>query len=153
MDYNENNSNGTKKYLVIDEQVLPEVFQKVVLAANYLRTGEASSTTEAVKMAGISRSVYYKYKDSVFPYIKKEKSDILTIQLVLSDRPGVLMNLLSFFYTANANILTVNQNIPVKGRAFVSISARIGRLDKPLDTFLQEIRQVGGVLKINSISD
>ena len=54
-------------YLVIDERVLPEVYQKVVLASSLLESGEAANTSEAVKLAGISRSVYYKYKDAVFP--------------------------------------------------------------------------------------
>ena len=35
-----------------------------------MESGEAANTSEAVKLAGISRSVYYKYKDAVFPYIK-----------------------------------------------------------------------------------
>jgi len=145
--------NQIKNFLVIDEEVLPDVFQKVILASSLLKSGEASSTTEAVRLAGISRSVYYKYRDAVFPYRKKEKGSILTIQAVLSDKPGVLMNLLSCFYNANANILTVNQNIPVKGRAFVSISARIERLNCPTDRFINDIRGVSGVLKIDSISE
>ena len=145
--------NQLKNFLVIDKDVLPDVFQKVLLASSLLKSGEASSTTEAVRLAGISRSVYYKYRDAVFPYRKTEKSSILTIQAILSDKPGVLMNLLSCFYRANANILTVNQNIPVKGRAFVSVSARIERLNCPTDRFIEDVRGVSGVLKIDSISE
>ena len=54
-------------YLVIDEKVLPEVYQKVVRANALLESGQAASTSEAVRMAGLSRSVYYKYRDAVFP--------------------------------------------------------------------------------------
>ncbi len=50
-----------------------EVYQKVIRVNQLLETGEASNTSEAVKMAGISRSVYYKYKNAVFPYTKKKK--------------------------------------------------------------------------------
>lgn len=145
--------NQTETYLVIDEKVLPDVFQKVVLASSYLRSGEAANTSEAVKLAGISRSVYYKYKDAVFPYIKKEADKILTVQVVLIDRPGVLLNLLSYFYEAKANILTVNQNIPVKGRAFVSVSARIDRMVDSNEMLLEGLRNVEGVIKIECISD
>ena len=81
-----------------------------------LETGEASNTSEAVKLAGISRSVYYKYKNAVFPYTKKETGAIMTVQVVLIDKPGVLMNLLTVFYKANANILTINQNIRSRAR-------------------------------------
>ena len=140
-------------YLVVSEKVLPEVYRKVILANELLRSGEASSTSEAVKLAGISRSVYYKYRDAVFPYIKKNTNTILTVQVTLLDQPGVLLNLLAFFYEARANILTVNQNIPVKGRAFVSVSARIDRIIESKDSFLEGLGRVEGVIKIDSISD
>lgn len=145
--------NNENSYLVIDNKVLPEVFQKVLQATELLKNGEAASTSEAVKIVGISRSVYYKYKDAVFPYIKKETGGILTVQLVLMDKPGVLLNLLAYFYKANANILTVNQNIPVKGRAFVSISARVNQMEEDADSFLKGMAAVHGVVKIDSISD
>ena len=41
-------------YLVIDEKVLPEVYQKVVQANALLESGQAASTSEAVRMAGLS---------------------------------------------------------------------------------------------------
>ncbi len=141
-----------ESYLVIDERVLPEVFQKVIHANSLLENGEAKSASEATKMAGISRSVYYKYRDAVFPYVRRENNEMITVQLILMDRPGVLMNLLSFFYKANANILTVNQNIPVRGRAMVSISAKSNRMCISEEEFLEGLRDVEGVIKIDSIT-
>ena len=58
-------------YLVVEESALPEVYQKVVKANALLESGEASTASEAVRKAGISRSVYYKYRDAVFPYTQK----------------------------------------------------------------------------------
>ena len=138
-------------YLVIDEKVLPEVYQKVVQANALLESGQAASTSEAVRMAGLSRSVYYKYRDAVFPYTRRDPSRILTVQLILLDRPEVLVGLLTVFYRAGANILTVNQNIPVKGRAFVSVSARLDPGTMPADQLLESLKQAEGVLKIDSI--
>lgn len=140
-------------YLVVDGRVLPEVYQKVVRANALLESGEAVSTSEAVRMAGISRSVYYKYRDSVFPYTRQDPSGILTVQVVLTDRPGVLVSLLTVFYRAGANILTVNQNIPVKGRAYVSVSARTGQMGLSPDELLESLKLVDGVIKIESIMD
>ena len=136
-------------FLLIDESVLPEVYQKVIRVNQLLETGEASNTSEAVKMAGISRSVYYKYKNAVFPYTKKETGSIMTVQVVLNDKPGVLVNLLTVFY--NANILTINQNIPVKGKAFVSVSARSENMSIEIDELLKRLFEVQGVIKIDSI--
>ena len=75
----------------------------------------------------------------------------MTVQVVLLDKPGVLMNLLSVFYKANANILTINQNIPVKGKAFVSISARSENMSIEIDDLLKRLFEVQGVIKIDSI--
>lgn len=141
-------------YLVVEESALPEVYQKVVKANALLESGEASTASEAVRKAGISRSVYYKYRDAVFPYTQKASSGILTVQVILTDRPGVLVSLLTVFYQAGANILTVNhQNIPVKGRAFVSVSARIDTMEQAPGELIESLKQVGGVIKIDSIVD
>lgn len=139
-------------YLVVDSSALPEVYRKVVYANELLESGEAANTSEAVRKAGISRSVYYKYRDAVFPYAKSESSGILTLQAVLTDRPGALVSLLTVFYRAGANILTVNQNIPVQGRAYVSLSARTERMCLPVEEFLESLKLVDGVIKIDSIS-
>ena len=140
-------------YLVVDEKALPDVYQKVVRANALLESGEAATASEAVRLAGISRSVYYKYRDSVFPYSQKASSGIPTGQVILMDRPGALVSLLTVFYQQGANILTVNQNIPVKGRAFVSVSARITQEAWPADRLLEALRQAEGVVKIDSIMD
>ena len=145
-------NSGSNQYLVIDKAALPEIYEKILYVTKLMEQGEAATTSEAVKKAGISRSVYYKYKDMVFPY-KRDQGGIITLQLVLSDKPGVLMNLLSVFYEENANILTLNQNIPVKGRAFVSISAKeeSGVLD--IDKLIERVKALDGVIKIDSIAD
>ena len=140
-------------YLLVEQDVLPEVFTKVIQAKQYLLDGEASSTSEAVRMAGISRSVFYKYKDAVYPYNRKLSNPMITVQAMLLDRPGVLMSLVSAVYAKGANILTINQNIPVNGRALISISARVDHLDSSVEELLEQLRQVEGVLSIDSISD
>ena len=140
-------------YLLVEQDVLPEVFTKVIQAKQYLLDGEASSTSEAVRMAGISRRVFYKYKDAVYPYNRKLSNHMITVQAMLLDRPGVLMSLVSAVYAKGANILTINQNIPVNGRALISISARVDHLDSSVEELLEGLQQVDGVLSIDSISD
>ncbi len=140
-------------YLVVDGNALPEVYQKVVRANALLENGQARNTSEAVRMAGISRSVYYKYRNSVFPYTKQDPEAILTVQALLVDRPGVLVSLLTVFYRAGTNILTVNQSVPVKGRAYVSVSVRAGGMKLTPEKLLESLKLVDGVVKIESISD
>lgn len=140
-------------YVLVNQEVLPQVFTKVLEAKEYLRTAQASSTTEAVRMAGISRSVFYKYKDAVYLYHGKAEKQIVTVQVVLYDRPGVLMSVISAFYTGGANILTINQNIPINGMALVSISCQIDYLQGSIDDLFLHLHQVNGVKRIEYITD
>ncbi len=140
-------------YLVVEEKALPEIYQKVVQANDLLKSGRAGSTSEAVRMAGISRSVYYKYRDSVFPYTRQGATGILTVQALLNDRPGVLVGFLTVFYESGANILTVNQNIPVKGRAFVSVSAYTDQMGSSVPHLLEALKDVEGVVRLDSMLD
>lgn len=139
-------------FLLVDESALPDIFKKVMAAKQYLIAGTASSTSEAARMAGISRSAFYKYKDAVYPYKDKGSSRLITLHAVLQDKPGVLMSLISAFYAAGANILTVNQNIPVMGVALVSISARVDCLRMSLDELLDSLRSLDGVQTIENIA-
>lgn len=100
------------RFLLVDESVLPEVFAKVVEAKDLLRSGRASTAAQAARLAGISRTAFYKYRDAVFSYDAGKSGGIVTVHLILQDNPGVLSALLAAFADAGANILTVNQNIP-----------------------------------------
>ena len=138
-----------QRSFLVAESVLPEVFGKVLYAKGLLQAGQADSATEAARMAGISRSAFYKYKDAVFSYDASRSGNILTVQFILRDRPGVLSSVLSAFADAGANILTVNQNIPSGGRASVSISARTDRMEMPVGDFVQALGRVAGVERIS----
>ena len=140
-----------RKLLLVDATVLPDVFEKVLAAKQLMASGDAQTASEAARMAGLSRSAFYKYKDMVFPYDADGGGQILTVHFVLSDRPGVLSAVLTAFAAAGANVLTVNQNIPADGAAAVSISARTERLEQPTETFLQQLYQLQGVRRISRI--
>lgn len=139
-------------FLLVDAAVLPEVFARVVEAKQLLASGRAASSAEAARLAGISRSAYYKYKDAVFSYDAGNGGRVLTVQAELIDRPGVLSGVLSAFATAGANILTVNQNIPSDGKALVSISARIDNPDFPVGEFIKTLSSTYGVERVVRIS-
>ena len=142
------------RLLVVDTRALPEVYERVLTAKHLLATGEVSSASAAAKRAGISRTAFYKYRDMVFSYdAGAAPGDLLTVHFLLDDRTGVLSAVLTAFADAGANVLTVNQNIPVGGSASVSITVRCDRLQVSIDTFLQNLAAVSGVkriLRINS---
>ncbi len=143
---------GKRQLLLVDAAALPEVYARVVKAKGFLQSGDASTAAEAARLAGISRTAFYKYKDAVFPYDAERSGGIVTVHMLLRDSPGVLSNLLAAFAEAGANILTVNQNIPAGGTASVSISARTDRLAVPVDAFVHQLGTVPGVKRITQFS-
>ncbi len=135
---------GKVNYFLIDSQILPEVYTKVIKAKNYLATGEALSASQAAKMAGISRSAYYKYKDKIFEY-SEQGEDTTTINAKLIDNAGVLSSVMNELYLAGANVLSVNQSIPVNSVADVSITVRISQTDKSGEELISKIEKIDGV--------
>ncbi len=139
------------KFLLVDAQVLPEVFTKVVQAKMYLAQGKAKSSSQAAQMAGISRSAFYKYKDSVYLYDERMNENIVTFYLTLEDRPGVLSSLLGELYQAGSNIITVNQNIPVDGVALVSVSVRTSSASLSRSEILEKLEALDGIVEAKAI--
>lgn len=138
--------------IVADADILPEVFTKVLEVKKLIVCKDEKSLASACKRVGISRSAYYKYKDSVFSYEELFTRRIVNMYLLLTDNPGVLSNALAFLHSLKANILTVNQSIPVDGAAAVNISLRLtDDEDKELER-LNSIRELSGVLELRIIS-
>ena len=82
-----------RRFLLVDADVLPEVFVKVVQAKELLASGAVSNISAAAKQAGISRSAFYKYKDTVFDAETGRES--ITVVATLLDKTGALQGLLS----------------------------------------------------------
>ncbi len=135
------------EYFIVETQAMPEIIQKVVQAKRLLETGRASTVNAAAQAVGISRSAFYKYKDAVRPFNDMLHGRIVTLQVVLRHEPGALSALLNVFAGTGANILTINQNLPVDGHAVVTITAETSGLLQPLNRLLDDAREAPGVLK------
>ena len=105
------------KYYLVERTLLPEVFQRVIEANEAIASGKAATASEAAKIAGLSRSAYYKYKDGVRPFFEATTDRIVTYHFMLHDQPGVLSSILGLMARSGANLLTVNQSIPMRGMA------------------------------------
>lgn len=135
------------KYFIVEADALPEVIRKVAQAKQLLEMGEESTVNSAAKAVGISRSAFYKYKDAVRPFNDMLHGRIVTIQVMLRDEPGVLSGVLNLFADTGINVLTINQNIPVGGRAVVTVTAETSALQQPLEQLLADGGRIPGVLK------
>ncbi len=134
------------KYYLVDAALLPGVFIRVAEAKRALETGECATVNEAAKRAGVSRSAFYKYKDSVMPFVQMSAGRIVTFQMTLRDEPGALSDLLNIFASSGANILTINQSIPTNGCAPVTISAETSAPEQ-LDDLMEKIGASDRIIK------
>ena len=135
------------KYYIVEASALPEVFLKVAEAKRLLSTGEAATVNEATRMMDISRSAFYKYRDTILPFQNMMTGRIITFQLMLHDEPGVLSAILACFAKWHANILTINQTIPTGGCALVTVSAETEDMRIALEDFLHDLSGTSGVVK------
>jgi len=69
----------------------------------------------------------------------------------LSDEPGVLSKVLQKLYEMGANILTVNQNIPVDAVAVVTISVKFNQDELKADEITSTLSKVYGVVSVKRI--
>lgn len=138
--------------IVADSDILPEVFTKVLEVKRLIVCKDEKSLASACKRVGISRSAYYKYKDSVFSYEELFNRKIVNMYLLLTDNPGVLSNALAFLHSLKANILTVNQSIPVDGAAAVNISLRLTDGGNKELEGLNSIKELDGILEVRILS-
>ena len=134
-------------YYIVDAEALPEIFRKVVDARRMLDTGEAETVNQAVQLAGISRSAFYKYKDAVRPFQDMLHGRIVTFQIMLKDEPGILSHVLNLFAGSGANILTINQGIPINGCAVVTVNSETSGLEGSLQELLARLNGAEGVLR------
>ncbi len=135
------------EYYIVEASALPEVFLKVAEAKRLLSTGEAATVNEATRMTDISRSAFYKYRDSVLPFQNMMTGRIITFQLLLHDEAGLLSQILGIFADKKANIITINSIVPTNGTAVVTISAETTDLSVQLEDLLRCLRDCTGVIK------
>ena len=140
------------KYYIVEAAALPEIFHKVAEAKRMLETGETDKVNVATNRVGISRSAFYKYRDAIAPFQNMMAGRIITFQMMLKDKAGVLSAILSIFANCGANILTINQSIPTGGRAMVTISAETGNLSCPLEELSTELSATPGVVRAEVVA-
>ncbi len=137
-----------EKFYLVREDVLPEAMQKTLEAKQLLERGHAGSVWEAVRSVDLSRSAFYKYRDTVFPFHTVVKEKIITLFFHLEDRSGTLSQLLGLVATCGGNILTIHQTIPLQGRANVTLSLNVTDMNVPLDEMLNRLKKLEFVEKV-----
>jgi chorismate mutase len=139
------------KMFIVNSEILPNVYEKVIEAKLLLRTADAATIQEACQKVGISRSAFYKYKDCVFDYTTQERGRIVTLFMVLKHTPGVLSDIINTIASVKGNIITINQNIPVMDSASLTASIDTKIMDINPDELVALLLTCKGCKKIEII--
>ncbi len=135
-------------FYLIRRSHLPEVIRKTVEVTELLQRRSDLNILDAVEQIGISRSAYYKYKDVVKPFYSAVHGHIVTVAMTLRHIPGVLSEVLNTFSRSHANILTINQSLPLQGVATVIVSTETRDMPVEIDVVLENLRHVTGVEQV-----
>lgn len=138
-------------YYLIRRSHLPEVMRKTVEVMELLQRRKDINVQEAVQQVGISRSAFYKYKDAVKPFYSTDMGRIITLSLTLRHIAGVLSKVLDTFSRVQANILTINQAIPLQGSATVTVSLDTQNVVVNMESLLRDLREINGVEEVTLV--
>lgn len=134
-------------YFIVAKEAMPEIFLKVLAAKKLIESGRFKTVSAALHEAGVSRSAFYKYKDLVSPFYEKNRHNTITIAMNLEDLPGYLSGVLTAIAGTGANILTINQSIPINGIANITIT-----LETKDTNFIEDLRQLTGVQSLKILA-
>lgn len=136
------------KFYLVREDVLPEAMKKTLEAKEMLERGKVDKIGDAVQKVNLSRSAFYKYRDTVFPFHTITKERLVSLSVYLEDRSGTLSKLLSIVAESGCNVLTIHQTIPLQGRANVTLSLNTTGMKIEFDEFLSRLRKLEFVEKV-----
>lgn len=126
-------------YLIVHKSVLPDYYEKVVEVRHMLERGEAKDVSAAVRLVGISRSTYYKYKDFLLEPSEINDGRTAVITVMLPHEPGTLSELLRKISEAHASVITITQAVPIRGKAEVTISLDVSELSYSIEELVKNL--------------
>ncbi|SDW27786.1 chorismate mutase [Marinococcus luteus] len=127
-------------FYLVREDLLTDAMQKTLEAKALLESGKVHKVAEAVQHVDLSRSAFYKYRDAIFPFHTMIQEQIITLSIQLADRSGSLSELLRIVAEANSNVLTINQTIPLQGRANITLTVDTSALSLEIRDFVRKIQ-------------
>lgn len=130
------------QFLIVDKRILPDYYEKVLKARAMLEAGTVKEVSEAARLAGISRSTYYKYKDYIFSPNSDTACRKAVLSLMLRHEKGVLSATLNELSGLGANILTITQSLPINSQANVVISLDLTHVSLPVDDVVRRLSEL-----------
>ena len=140
------------KFYLVSSEILPEVLEKVIEARSLLQKGKVKRISEAVKMVGISRGTYYKYKDTVFSFDQEQSRRKAVISMILRSETGSLSKVINLLSSQQINILAINQTIPINGVHNVSFTLDVAEMEISIQVLLNLLEELPMVEKADLVA-
>ena len=131
-----------KVYYIIREDVLPEAVKKTLIMKKALEENPKLSILEASKRFDLSRSAFYKYKDTIFPIQDIQRQSILSLSIDVDDIHGILGKILRIVNDEKCSVLTIHQTVPINARATIIISLEIDAEHTNIEKLTKQIKNL-----------
>lgn len=142
-----------KKFYLIREEVLPESVVKTLKIKDALKNNSELSIYEAVKMFNLSRSAFYKYRETIFPVDEKMLDHReFTLILYVNDVVGTLAQVLNTVSNLELSVLTIHQSVPMEEKATITLSLSAKDTSLSIDEIIVTLRNIEHVSKVELIS-
>ncbi|WP_059776549.1 ACT domain-containing protein [Staphylococcus haemolyticus] len=146
-------NNDYKKFYLIREDVLPESVVKTLKIKDALKNNPELSIYEAVKLFDLSRSAFYKYRETIFPVDEKMLDHReFTLILYVNDIVGMLAQVLNKVSKLQLSVLTIHQSVPMEEKATITLSLSAKDTTISIDEIIKALRNIEHVSKVELIS-
>lgn len=142
-----------RKFYLIREDVLPESVIKTLKVKDALKNNSNLSIYDAVKQFNLSRSAFYKYRETIFPVDEKILDQReFTLILYVNDIVGMLAQVLNAISQLKLSVLTIHQSVPIEDKATITLSLNARNSNLTIDEVIESLREINHVTKVDLIS-
>ena len=142
-----------RKFYLIREDVLPESVIKTLKVKDALKNNSNLSIYDAVKQFNLSRSAFYKYRETIFPVDEKILDQReFTLILYVNDIVGMLAQVLNAISQLQLSVLTIHQSVPIEDKATITLSLNARNSNLSIDEVIESLREINRVTKVDLIS-
>lgn len=142
-----------RKFYLIREDVLPESVIKTLKVKDALKNNSNLSIYDAVKQFNLSRSAFYKYRETIFPVDEKILDQReFTLILYVNDIVGMLAQVLNAISQLQLSVLTIHQSVPIEDKATIKLSLNARNSNLSIDEVIESLREINHVTKVDLIS-
>lgn len=138
------------EYYLINKKMLPEFFNSILQIKKELN-GSNDNVSFLCQKYNIARSTFYKYKDYIFEPVKSYENKAIISFNTLNEK-GVLSSILNVLAASNANILSLNQEIPINNDAYITVTIDVSELNVELDELIKLLEKLDKVTTVNLLA-